>query len=226
MSRSSLRKFIEPLLADFQQIETDTAAEYLKDCTKVLDAACGTGSFLEKLRDKDVIGVDLNQTSVEYCKAQGLNAIVGSILDLPFEDETFDGVHCSHVIQNFSPNEAAQLMREFGRVLKPNGLLVISTMNWFPRFFRHPEFSRPYPPDAITRYFVQQKRDSSPTHDNMPYFEQVSIWFRRQPLIEFHSFRSHKARRVCSALNRLQYRFFLRRYWSFDAYTMCLKKIS
>lgn len=224
LSKRSLRDYVELLLPDYREIEYQKSIAFLGGCNRILDAACGTGTFLAALKGKDVVGVDLNPDNVNYCIERGLNAQVGSILDLPYADESFDGVHCSHVMQVFPPPEAAQLVRELGRVLRPNGVLVITTLNWFPRFFRNPENTRPYPPDALRGYFAEQGGATSPMQGNMPKLEQTGIWFRRQPLIEFHSSRNHEQHRLCSAINRLQYKLFLRKYWSFDAYIICLKK--
>jgi len=38
---------------------------------------------------------------------------------LPFEDNTFDGVFCEHVLEHFSLEDGAHLSREVRRVLKP-----------------------------------------------------------------------------------------------------------
>ena len=35
----------------------------------------------------------------------------GSALELPFEDNSFNGIHCSHVMQVFQPNEAQRFIK-------------------------------------------------------------------------------------------------------------------
>ena len=106
----------------------------LQGCEHILDAGCGTGTFLELCGGR-AEGIDINPDNVEYCQKKGLPAVLGSVLEIPFDAESFDGVHCSHVMQVFAPDDAVRMMRELGRVTKKKGVVIISTLNWFPRFF-------------------------------------------------------------------------------------------
>lgn len=45
---------------------------------------------------------------------------------MPFEEATFDGVLCSHLIEHFDCQEAASVLFDCRRILKPGGLLVVS----------------------------------------------------------------------------------------------------
>jgi len=197
---------------------------YLRESNKILDVGCGTGTFLE-LRPNDIVGIDLNPDNVAYCRKKGLIAYTGDALNIPFADDTFDGVHCSHVMQVLPPNQAAQLVRELGRVVKNDGIVVIVTLNNFKRFYRHPENARPYPPDAIRRYFASQGGVVSPMYPDIPLMEQEEIWLRRTPLIEFYSSTNHMLARISLVLNRIQYSLFLRKYWGYDSYSVKLRKL-
>ena len=46
---------------------------------------------------------------------------------LPFADKTFDAAYALHIIEHLTPAEAASLVNELYRVLKPGGILRIST---------------------------------------------------------------------------------------------------
>jgi SAM-dependent methyltransferase len=46
---------------------------------------------------------------------------------LPYADETFEGVFSEHCIEHLYPNHAIQLFRELWRVLKPGGVLRLTT---------------------------------------------------------------------------------------------------
>ncbi len=213
-------------LGEARQDEYRRAVKWLAGCETVLDVACGTGTFME-LRGGNIVGIDINPDNVKYCLSRRLNAIAGNALDIPFPKNSFDGVHCSHLMQVFPPNDAAQLIRELGRVVKPGGVIVIVTLNWFPRFFRHPENVRAYPPDAIRRYFGERFGVTSPMYPDLPPLEQQSIWLRRPALLEFYSSTHYFLDGVSIILKRLQYIFFLRKYWTYDAYSInlrCLKK--
>ena len=52
------------------------------------------------------------------------NIATGSVL--PFDEESFDGVLCSHVVEHFDCIEAALLLSRCRTVLKHGGLLVVS----------------------------------------------------------------------------------------------------
>ena len=62
----------------------------------------------------------------------------GSITELPFADETFDGIICNQVLHHLDPGESddadsagfpnvRRFFREAFRVLRPHGVLVINT---------------------------------------------------------------------------------------------------
>ena len=200
------------------------ARKYIKPADKVLDAGCGTGTFLDTLPVNEKIGFDLNSDNVLYCQEKGLSVREGSVLDIPFVNDSFDVVHCSHVMQVFSNNDAAQMVQELARVTKPKGLIIISTLNWFSRFYRHPENARPYPPDVFWRYFGRQEGESSPMFPDMPFCRIEKIWLRRPALVEFDFSINKDLAGVGHILNVLQYKFFLRKFWAYNSYIIILQK--
>ena len=214
---------------DIRYEEYNIAFNYLSKSKNVLDLGCGTGTFLNYWSDRSnesktsIIGIDLNEENVLFGKKKGLNIIQGNALDLPFENDSFDAIHSSHLMQVFSPIEAQKFFSECLRVTKNNGIIVLSTLNWFPRFFRHPENLRPYPPDAILRYTNSQIGSTSPMFKKMRGFTQESIWFRRPPLIELYNLRYPNLDSVCFRLNQLQLKLRLRKFWTFDSYIIKLR---
>ncbi len=213
---------------DIRGEEYDQSVKFLADCDNVLDVACGTGTFLEArvaAGSKAGKGIDINPENVEHAKKLGLDVEVGSALELPYLEDSFDGVHCSHLMQVFDPSQAQQFVKEICRVTKNGGVAVISTLNWFPRFFRHPENVRPYPPDAIWRYALQQSDSTSPMYQGMPGIAQEDIWFRRPPLMEMISYSDMKKNSVYGRLNALQLKLGLRKFWTFDAYVVKIRII-
>ncbi|MBU8911614.1 MAG: class I SAM-dependent methyltransferase [Desulfobacterales bacterium] len=106
----------------------------LSSDAKVLDAGCGIGGstrLLAKQFNCRVIGVDLADKFIEAAsfltRCTKLENLVsfqqGSVLDLPFENNTFDAVLCQHILMNIKDKPAAA--REFFRVLKPDGKLIL-----------------------------------------------------------------------------------------------------
>ncbi len=92
---------------------------FFKGCN-VLDVGCAEGIFLKLY--KNSVGVDTNRHMVEACLEQGLSAKQGTLENLSeFEDESFDGVFLSHVLEHIADPD----LDEVYRVLSPGGKLVV-----------------------------------------------------------------------------------------------------
>ena len=101
---------------------------------RVLDAGCGIGGSSRLIAEQfncRVIGIDLADKFINAanyltkCTAQKdlVSFQQGSILDLPFEENTFDAILCQHVLMNIK--DKSKTIREFFRVLKPGGNLIL-----------------------------------------------------------------------------------------------------
>lgn len=126
--------------------------ELFDNCQKVLDAGCGRGQFLQHAPNEiKAEGIDIIKEELEQAKKKGLH--VGSCdltKRLPFKDSTFDGIHCSHVLEHL-PNGAFTIA-EFKRILKPRGILVLAVPNFsFKQFYADYTHVRPYPKEALYR---------------------------------------------------------------------------
>lgn len=107
----------------------------------ILDAACGPGKYAEILLSKgaNITGFDISPTMVQLAKERNPERGAFFIHDFSqplemFDNESFDVVLCAlalHYIPDWGPT-----IREFCRVLKPNGHLVIS--------IEHPFFEYTY----------------------------------------------------------------------------------
>lgn len=96
-----------------------------------LDVGCGDGRTSGLwLRDRGCryIGADISSTAVEKAHTEGLEAhVVEDASNLPFENESFAGVLAIEVLEHlFAPQEA---VREFHRVLRPEGILFVTLPN-------------------------------------------------------------------------------------------------
>ena len=88
---------------------------------RVLDVGCGIGDML-RYRE-NTVGVDINQSTVEFCKQQGLNARLMTPDELPFGDAEFDGVMLDNVLEHLVA--PLPLLVEIHRVLRPGGKFVV-----------------------------------------------------------------------------------------------------
>jgi len=84
---------------DKRIIEFEITKEFIdkEKPENILDIGCGNGMFLTLYPDK-AVGIDINVENVEYVLSKGLKAEVGSATELNFKDDSFDLVHCSHVM--------------------------------------------------------------------------------------------------------------------------------
>ncbi len=92
---------------------------------KLLDAGCGTGwvSLEATKRGCLVTSLDLGPELLNEVKRKcETTRVIGSVLELPFPDNTFDLVVSTEVIEHVtSPTQA---IKEMYRVLKPGGMLA------------------------------------------------------------------------------------------------------
>jgi len=105
-----------------------------KHIPMILDAGCGTGANLVLLGEYGVaIGVDIEPAALELCRRRQLSRlIVGSVTRLPFADESFDMVTSFEVLYHLAVADDRQGLKEFARVLRPGGwlLLRLPAYNW------------------------------------------------------------------------------------------------
>lgn len=101
----------------------------------LLDAGSGTGWFSKEAvsRGAKVVSLDVGENILaQVAKKCDSKRVVGSVLDMPFENESFDIVISTEVIEHTAdPKKAVQ---EMHRVLKKNGVLVLTVPNkiWHP----------------------------------------------------------------------------------------------
>jgi SAM-dependent methyltransferase len=97
---------------------------------RLLDAGCGTGGFLARLRadrpDLDAYGVEYDAFAAARASAKSGRPVVrGSVNALPFSGGAFDVVVSADVLSHEAVDPAAALA-DARRVLKPGGRLVVN----------------------------------------------------------------------------------------------------
>jgi SAM-dependent methyltransferase len=100
---------------------------------RVLDAACGEGygSFLLAHGAAHVTGVDLSAQAVAHARGRytqaNLRFEAGSVTALPLPDASVDVVVSFETIEHLAAQR--EMLAEFRRVLRPDGVLVLSSPN-------------------------------------------------------------------------------------------------
>ena len=159
----------------------------LRDCEKILDVGCGKGLFVGLAPEK-IAGVDYNYCSLKECASKGYTVITGHVLNLPFANQSFDGVYCADLIEHFLPSDARCLLVEMFRVLKVGGFLVMATPLPSKMFWNDPTHVRPYPPYSLLSYCIQNTKEDMGTqtnHESLPYDTKfVKLIWRHTPFYQ------------------------------------------
>jgi len=108
----------------------------LKPNTRLLDVACGSGSFGVRLKNSDVdwTGVDIafNMLAAGRLAAgpnqQMAHWINASASQLPFPDDYFDAIVCLGMINFYPQKQMPALLREMARVLTDDGTLLVTSL--------------------------------------------------------------------------------------------------
>jgi glycosyltransferase involved in cell wall biosynthesis/SAM-dependent methyltransferase len=146
------------------EIEGDIALEHLHryavaaelaDGKDVLDIACGEGygSALLSVRARRVVGVDIAYEAIAHAsrKYDRPNArfVVGTCRHIPLADHTVDLIVSFETIEHVAEHE--DVIAELKRVLRPGGLLVISSPDKY-EYSDVPGYSNPYHVKELYRH--------------------------------------------------------------------------
>lgn len=134
--------------------------------SKALDVGCGIGFLLPLLASyaDEVVALDYSAPVMEYArfmaKKRNLNTtsfVQGDIIDLPFEDDSFDLVVCMSVLEHFKDPKIP--LSELKRVLKAGGILIAGYPSETLLFhFLHTKASRIMPKrKKIQKIFDKEK---------------------------------------------------------------------
>ena len=172
---------------------------------QVLDVGCGDGYLLHVVANglsRCVCGVDPNYLGVRLARQQlsrhmysgtwSVNVASGD--HLPFPDASFDAVMLADVIEHLE--EPKPVLAETDRVLRANGVLLLSTPNWQPNRTWDKLHVREYRPDELEVLL----------RSYFPYVQFYACW----PMRWFWRWiRSGRWRRAINAMSRMGYNPFL-----------------
>ena len=100
---------------------------------RLLDVGCGPGNLALRLAEAvapgQLVGIDAEPSQIEIAQQLGkksgnsnLTFQVADVASLPFEDASFDVVHCGGVL-GYIP-DTAEALAEMKRVLRPGGMIA------------------------------------------------------------------------------------------------------
>jgi ubiquinone/menaquinone biosynthesis C-methylase UbiE len=97
---------------------------------RVLDVGCGKGRFARVFRQREpeaeIWGLDISEAMLKFVP-EGIHTRAGSMTELPFEDDFFDGAYATESLEHAVEIEKA--VSEICRVVKPGGRIAIVDKN-------------------------------------------------------------------------------------------------
>ena len=108
-----------------------------KTSIKILDVATGSGRTLKQLRGgfpkEKIIGLDLSGSYLKEASryisdldGDLIELIKGNAEELPFENNSLQAISCVYLFHELPRTIREKVLKEFFRVLEPNGILVIA----------------------------------------------------------------------------------------------------
>lgn len=121
--------FLEKAVNNFFLISDSRILRKIKKTGRLLDLGCGKGDFLLSMKNLgyQVVGIDISQSACRLAKEKGLTVYCGELNSHQFPDKYFDVITLWHVFEHLY--DPVKTLREIGRVLKDDGVLVIETPN-------------------------------------------------------------------------------------------------
>lgn len=127
------RSIFSNFVKDFSQF-----IDYKEKNFNILDVGCGAGistnEIAQKFPNSKIVGIDINEYSIDVARTYfpSIQFDVGSVLNLPYDNNSFDIV-VSYAMLEHIPDVKRALF-ELNRVLNKDGFLIISTPNMLSPF--------------------------------------------------------------------------------------------
>ncbi len=122
---------------------------------KILDAGCGEGHLIYKMWEvlnNQYYGIDITPVAVKNAKIRCPFADIkeGDMLKMGYANNFFDIIICTEVLEHIP--EFKLVLKEFKRILRPGGLLIVSFPNevWW----------------TVSRFVLKRKPVRVPDHFN------------------------------------------------------------
>ncbi len=120
-------RLIRPRFINERYLRRHIMGHFTFEDKRILDFGCGTGCNSFMFLPSQYLGVDIDRDRISYAKRvyRIYSFIVIENGPLPFRDTCFDIVFICGVLHHMSSNECLSYIREFKRILRPSGAVII-----------------------------------------------------------------------------------------------------
>jgi len=115
-------------------LEFEMEARWVRSClpsgrARIADVGCGIGALFDVIGASRVLGVDYSRDGLIHTQRRHpvVPLFCARTESLPFSDRSLDALTLQHVVEHV--HQVEQAVREWFRVLRPGGLLVVLTPN-------------------------------------------------------------------------------------------------
>ena len=147
-------------------------SNHFKNIPLVVDVGCGQGDFLTQAKELRINaeGIDDKDFWVTSCVKKGLKVKKGSIFEIPYDDNSVDGIFLQSVLEHA---DAVKSMKEISRVIKNEGIVAISCPTPEKHFWDDPTHVRPYTIKSLSTLF--EMFGFKVTHKNYVFAELLGM---------------------------------------------------
>jgi len=104
-----------------------------KHFNKVLIPGVGFGRNAKPFVEKgiDITGIEISETAIGLARENGLKFPIrhGSVMEMPFDEDIFDGIYCYALIHLLNKNERRQFLKNCYNQLREGGMMVFITVS-------------------------------------------------------------------------------------------------
>lgn len=79
----------------------------------------------------DVVGIEISDTAIGFAKrlhGDGIKVFHGSVNDMPFDSETYDGIYCHALIHLLDSTQRAEFLAKCHAQLRSGGMMVFTAV--------------------------------------------------------------------------------------------------
>ncbi len=124
--------------AAFQIQLKEIINSYANQYSKIIEVGCETGvtslllndTFKKTFLDLNPIAISLAEKAAKNLNKKG-QFVVADMFQMPFPEESFDIVFNAGVLEHFNFNDRKKALKEYQRILKQGGIMIIAFPNHY-----------------------------------------------------------------------------------------------